>query len=478
MRSTFYGFEIARSAIQAGQTGLDVTGQNIANTNTEGYSRQAVDQHAVTFSNSSYKYAQLSSSRVGQGVSSGDIIQIRDQFLDVRYRKTNSEYNTLSTSLSILNDVENVFDETQNDGLNAMLGDFYTQLENLSSNAGDVEFATIFRASAQKVAKTLNQYEDQLNDIRNQELYDLNIIVDDVNTLTSKINDINNTIKNEKLQGNPSNELLDERNLYLNKLSDYLDINIENNPDGSVSIMSSDKYLLNAKTGYKATLSLDSSTNPIKILNGADIVDISEGQVKGYLQSLNGVGNYAAAGEDNYAGIQYYRQALDDFSKAFADTFNTLNGDLLGVNKPLFEGIDAGSIKVSAQWTIDANYITTTNEIPAVVGKNDNIVRMINAMDSSKIISPLFEGTFEAFATSLMNDVAINVNYISSLEKSSDLIMTSIQNQRESVMGVSLNEETTNLMKYQKAFEAASRLMTIFDEALDVIINKMGLVGR
>ena len=132
----------------------------------------------------------------------------------------------------------------------------------------------------------------------------------------------------------------------------------------------------------------------------------------------------------------------------------------------------------TSQWTIDANYITTTNEIPAVVGKNDNIVRMINAMDSSKIISPLFEGTFEAFATSLMNDVAINVNYISSLEKSSDLIMTSIQNQRESVMGVSLNEETTNLMKYQKAFEAASRLMTIFDEALDVIINKMGLVGR
>jgi flagellar hook-associated protein 1 FlgK len=104
---------------------------------------------------------------------------------------------------------------------------------------------------------------------------------------------------------------------------------------------------------------------------------------------------------------------------------------------------------------------------------------MINAMDSNdQVISTLFTGSFEAFATSLMSNAAIDTNYISYLEKSSDLIMTSIENQRESIMGVSLNEETTNLMKYQKAFEAASRLMTMYDDALDVIINKMGLVGR
>ncbi|MDF2685024.1 MAG: FlgK, partial [Clostridia bacterium] len=343
MRSTFYGFEIARSALQAGQTGLDVTGQNISNTNTEGYSRQAVDQKAVNFSNSTYKYIQLNTARVGQGVSSGDIIQIRDQFLDIRYRNANSEYNTLSTSLSILKDVENIFDESQNDGLNAMLGDFYTQLSNLSANAGDIEFSTIFRASANKVVQTLNQYSDQLSEIKSQEMNDLKIIVDDINTLTNKIDNINNTIKNEKLQGNPSNELLDERNLYIDKLSDYLNITVENNQDGTVSLKSGNEYLLDADAVpvYKANLSLDSTSNPIKILNGSDTFVIEEGQIKGYLQSLNGIGAYAAASDDDYAGIQYYQKALDDFSKTFADTFNNLNSDLIGINKPLFDGNNA-----------------------------------------------------------------------------------------------------------------------------------------
>lgn len=124
MRSTFFGFEIARSAIQASQTGLDVTGQNMANINTRGYSRQAVAQKALSNSSSTYKYAQLNTTISGHGVSSGDIIQIRDHFLDIRFRNSNSEYNNLSTSLSILRDIETVFDETQNDGLTLCLGIF------------------------------------------------------------------------------------------------------------------------------------------------------------------------------------------------------------------------------------------------------------------------------------------------------------------------------------------------------------------
>ncbi|MDF2685978.1 MAG: flagellar hook-associated protein FlgK, partial [Clostridia bacterium] len=142
------------------------------------------------------------------------------------------------------------------------------------------------------------------------------------------------------------------------------------------------------------------------------------------------------------------------------------------------DGNNAATLKISSQWLTDANYITVTNQIPSIVGKNDNVTRMIAAMDSNQVISPLFTGSFEAFTTSLMDDAGINTNYISYLEKSSDLIMSSVKNQREAIMGVSINEETTNLMKYQKAFEAASRLMTMYDEALDVIINRMGLVGR
>lgn len=478
MSSTFYGIGIALSALQASQANIDVSGQNTANVSTEGYTRQSVDQSALTNSGISYKYAQSKTSAIGAGVSSDSIIQIRDQFLDLRYRKANSEYNTDNTSLSILSEIEDVFDESQTDGLNAMLTDFYKKLEYLSSNAGDIEFSTVFRSAAQKVTQTLNEYANQLSDIKDQELYDLNIVVDEVNTLLSKVNNLNTTIKSETLYNSVSNELLDERNLYLDKLSQYLNITVESNKDGSVSIKSGDEYLLNAQTAYKAELSIDSSSDDVKLMNEASEFSVEEGQIKGYMQSLNGLGNYASGDEDTYTGIRYYQKALDDFAASFSSTFNTLNGDLIGEDKPLFEGSTAKDISISTEWSNNANYITASNNTDAEEGDNDNITRMINAMDSDQTISSIYTGTFEAYMTSLMSNVGIDVNYMTSLQKSSKLILTSIDTQRKSVSGVSLDEEAVNVIKYQKAFQAASRLMTAYDEILDTLIKSMGIVGR
>ena len=86
MRASFLGFEIAKTGLQAAETGLDVTGQNMAKMNTEGYSRQTIEQTSVYYNSTSYKYALVNSDRIGQGVSIGRITQVRDAFLDARYR--------------------------------------------------------------------------------------------------------------------------------------------------------------------------------------------------------------------------------------------------------------------------------------------------------------------------------------------------------------------------------------------------------
>ncbi|MPN13520.1 hypothetical protein SDC9_160841 [bioreactor metagenome] len=191
------------------------------------------------------------------------------------------------------------------------------------------------------------------------------------------------------------------------------------------------------------------------------------------MEVLNGKGCYAASGENSYRGVLYYKSALDDFAKAFANTINTLNG----VGKPLFDGTAAKDITISDDWIADANYITAS-QIGGNNGANDNILKMISAMDSITGVSPYFNGTFGDYTLSLMSDVGIDLDYKNVMSKSSNLVLASISNQRESIMGVSLNEETASLLQYQKAFEASSRFMTTLDEALDVIINRMGVVGR
>ncbi len=472
MRSTFYGFEIAKSGIQAAQVGLDVTGDNMANISTDGYTRQVVDQSANCSNSNSYKIAQNTKTLVGMGVTVNGIKQVRDDFLDIRYRNANSDYGTCAKSVSILTDIKNVFDETQTDGLNVMLDEFYQDLQTLSENAGDIEFSSIARSSAQKVTETLNQYASQLSTIMSQETSDMGLTVNEVNTLLGKINKLNVTMKAEKLQGNATNELSDTRNLYLDQLSSALDIKVEANDDGTVSVKCGDAYLLDAKNGTCATLSVKEDAGNIHVETESGVLNIGGGSLYGSMQILNGKGSYASAGENSFRGICYYKSALDDFAKSFAETFNTLNG----ADKPLFSGKTAGDITISSEWLSDANAIKASES--GVVGAHENILKMISAMDTARDISPYFKGTFDEFTLALMTDVGIDLNYETDISNTSELVRTSIENQRESVMGVSLNEETVNLLQYQKAFEASSRFMTALDETLDIIINRMGIVGR
>lgn len=472
MRATFYAFEAAKSGLTAAQAGLDVTANNIANQSTPGYSRQHVEQAAAHHAGDRYRFAQNNILAYNMGVDVKGIGQSRDQFLDLRYRSANAESGGLNRMLSILTDMENNLDETQTDGLNVMLQDLYAQLQTLSHNAGEVEFSSLVRSSAQKVTKTLNHYTLQLENIRAQEMDFIDIAVKDVNTLLGKIDTINASIQAAKLQNNPINELNDTRNLYLDQLSAYMDISVTNHDDGTLSIKAGGQFLLDALNNTVATVTVAGGPDSVRLEADGNAMDLQAGSLFGSIKVLNGMGNYAGAGESDFRGIPYYLKSLDSLASSLAETFNTINGG------PLFSGSTASTIAISDQWLSDPNFIKATEDADGEAGKNDVILKFIKAMDDSRAISPYFNGSFEEFTLSLMTDIAIDVNYTREISETSELVVASISNQRDAVMGVDINEETVNLMKYQRAFEASSRVINALDEALDILINRTGLVGR
>jgi len=465
MRSTFYGFEAAKSGLSAAQAGLDTTGNNIANLSTEGYSRQVVDQVATYLGSSSDKIAPSTLQSEGLGATVRGINQVRSQFLDLRYRDANSDNSANAKALSILSDVENTFDETQSDGLNAMLDDFTKQLQVLSLNAGEVEYSSLTRSSAQKVTQTLNQYAQQLASVRKQTTDEMAINVKDANTLLDKISTINLSIKSAKLQGDGANELNDTRGQYLDELSEYMNIKVSYENDGTVSVSSGSTTLLDSQANTVANLTLDDAASGMRLMADGDEMALTGGSLYGAMQVLNGKGGFAGAGENDFRGIPYYQESLDALANKLSSTLNGLNG----AGKPLFTGSGAAGIAVSDQWLANPNYITATNDADGAKGKNDNILRMVSAMD---------EGDFGGTLLSVMGDVAIDVGHTKDIAETSGMVFQSVDNQRESTMGVSLNEEAANLIKYQKAFAASARVMTALDETLDTIINRMGTVGR
>jgi flagellar hook-associated protein 1 FlgK len=473
MRSAFYGFEAAKSGLSAAQAGLDTTGNNIANLSTEGYSRQVIDQVATYLGSTSDKVAPATLQSGGLGATVRSINQVRSQFLDLRYRDANSDNSSNSKTLSILSDVENTFDETQNDGLNAMMDDFTKQLQVLSLNAGEVEYSSLARSSAQKVAQTLNQYSSQLASIRKQTVDEMGINVKDANTLLDKISTINLSIKTATLQGDETNELNDTRGQYLDELSQYMNIKVAYQNDGTVSVSSGSTTLLDSQANTVATLTLDDAASGMRLLADGTQMTLTGGSLYGAMQVLNGKGGFAAASENDFRGIPYYQASLDALANTLSSTLNGLNG----AGKPLFTGTGAADISVSDQWLANPNYITATQDADGAKGKNDNILRMVAAMDEDRSVTSDFTGNFDGYLLSVMGDVAIDVGHTKDISQTSDMVFQTVDNQREATMGVSLNEETANLIKYQKAFAASARVMTAMDETLDTIINRMGTVG-
>ena len=473
MASTFYGLEIARSAVNANQVALDVTGQNIANINTDDYTRQSADLAAVNYGSGIYTIAQHAN-QAGQGVTVQQISQIRDSFLDTRVRNANSESNMWNTALSALSDIEEVLDESETDGLHAMLNDFYNSLQDLSNNVGKTEYASIVRSSAEKVVQIFNQYASQFSRIREDQVTSLEIDVKDINVNINKINEINDLIKDQTVRGSVSNELLDLRNSYLDTLSEYMPIAVEANDDGTVSVLSGGESVLDST--FSVTVSGDeTSIQRTDSLGTVTAYSPEAGTLKGYLNILNGAGKLAETGESTYNGLLYYERSFDAFADAFAGTFNAINTLDPAVPANLFEGSTASDIRISDAWYEDAFFLVTSDQ-----DSNDNIIKMINAMDNDVDTSlyPEITGTFEGFSRTMMGDIAIDTGYTEDMAGMNEDILDAVANQRESIMGVSLNDETINLTKFQRAYQAAARLMTVLDENLDTLINGMGVVGR
>lgn len=472
MSSTFFGLEIARSALTASQAALNVVGQNVSNVNTEGYTRQSAELASVNYSSGKSKLALVKSLSIGQGVTIERISQIRDEFLDISFRNANATVSKWNTELSALNDVENIFDETSNDGLKASLVKFYDQLDELTTNTDSVEYFNLVRSGALAITQVLNEYSSQLDQIKNEQILDMEISTEDLNSNIKKINDLNNQIKDQTLRGNVSNELLDMRNTCIDKISEYININVKQESDGTVSITSTGGLDV-----LSNTFSVDDSGDPVTIYPSSTPTTPflpSEGKLAGFLNIINGKGSYAGAGENDFLGLGYYQSSLDSFANAFAGTFNAINNAAGGPD--LFDGNTASTITISNDWFTNAKELgnaTSTDPYATIMEMKCALTEPIDT-----ITYPAVSGTFEEFSIIMISDINLQVDYQKDMGAMYDSILHTAANDRESVMGVSIDEETINMTKFQKAYQAAARFMTVIDETLDVLINRTGVVGR
>lgn len=541
IRSTFAGFTTAQLGMAASQRALDVTGQNIANINTPGYTRQRLDIASLNTQRGDF-YNTSSNIKVGFGVEMTRISQLRDPFLDAQYRSQISKLGTTDAHAAGYEQLATIFDESTMSGVRNAFISLSSSLSTLSTQAGTKENDTAVRSNMQVLLNLFHDASVRLQDIREDTQRSFATTdINDLNEILENITELNKSIKTSQVLGNPALELQDQRNSLLDELGSFIPITVKYKdqlvgPGQSVEVLN---VIFTDTTGEKHTLISDSycgyfnadiSGQPVSLsltdANGTtnqvagmatnpktgkeEYVEIlGAGTIKGTLDLLNKSGDFD---QTDFKGIGYYEKALDALVDKFATTFNEANKSVERnddgtikdkntlINRDLFSTTDpsgkftASSIKISDNWLNGTYGITITNNVvkdedgdQGETGStaNEVIMHMIKLLDSTNHEfrggdnnTKFYTGTFHDCFAALENTLGIDTKSANTLLDNQISVLNQTSNSRDGVSGVQLDEEGMNLLHYNQSYNAAARLMTTLDEALDKLINGTGVVGR
>ena len=557
VRATFSGFNTALSALQANQKRLDITGQNLSNMNTAGYTRQQLEASSLNYTNPVSHYSNGNETAVGFGVSMDRVSQIRDPYLDIQYRSQSADCSYTNRLQTALNSLSKVLDETTISGIRQAFDDIQSTLTSMQDPAkvSDPIYESELRTKMQSVCNLFNQASRQITQAEQNEFQRLTGEgsseqgdVQKINDILRQIGDLNVQIKRNQVAGHPSLELQDERNLLLDELSGYIPVETRYYKDDAHSGNNAYDYDANGAVIGKKDWpdDLEVSMNYIDaqgksqkliLVNGSDLG--ADGLTKNYGQlsvlkgdhqtaasvsdpanisikfekapsykgngpaatnddvyaKLNGIrfeggslqasldmlqktgtGNVinGSTAVDDVRGYQYYSGKLDQLASTFAKSMNDINNGKNHTDKNLLSnstddpttGITAGNIGISKGWTSGTIHISTDG-----TNRTDTILDMIAAMkDTTKLNGKTFADYMNNLSTQLASDSSSNQTAL----KTGTTVLNSIQDSRDSLSGVSLDEEATNMMAYVSAYNAASRLMTALDEVLNTLISNTG----
>jgi flagellar hook-associated protein 1 len=488
MRSTFAGIETTRRALMASQGALDTVSHNISNSNTPGYSRQVASLTTTSPYTVPSMYKSPIPGQIGTGVEIQSITRTRNEFLDLQFRRENKTAGYWETQKENLGKVEGVFNDPSDTGFQTVLNQFWESLQELSKTPQLDAVRSNVRQRAINLTETFNQAYSSLT----QQQDDLNTEIDtqtkEVNRIAYQIADLNREIVRVEGTDDHANDLRDKRDLLVDDLSKLINVQVNEQPNGSVNIGTVGQTLICGDFVNEMTTTTTIGPNGQQLLmpvwqrNGLPIT-FDTGTIGGLLDARD---NDVSTG-DAKNGIQGYITQLNDLAQALIEDVNTqhaLGFDFAGAAGGAFFDPTvpvppnyAKTFKVAAGILANPQLIAAAGTPGGAPGNGDNALKLAQ-LSTAPNVAVLGNRTYEDYYKSMIAQLGVDSDAAIQFTTNQDLLTSTIDNQRQSVSGVSLDEEMTSMIKFQKVYSSAARMMTTYDEMLDTIINNMGRVGR
>ncbi|MDR5659771.1 flagellar hook-associated protein FlgK [Serpentinicella sp. ANB-PHB4] len=505
MRSTFLGFNTARSGLFAAQRSLDTTGHNIANVNTPGYTRQRLEQKSSTPLALPGREGML-----GTGVTTVTIEQVRNEFLDFKYRKEVNASSEWEARRDGLMHIEAIMNEPSDTGINTVIDEFFQSLQELNKNPQELTNRSLVRQRGVALSNSLNHMHGQMERMIKDTNEDVITTVRAINSYANQIARLNEKIFSSEVGGSNANDLRDQRNLLIDELSELVDVEVidvvDPNSKGENKatkmaiqingqpLVSHDKVnRLSTEDEVKHDHIEDLYINKVKWENGSGFDSNSiNGNLRGLLDLRDGNGK-----EGQYGGLPYYMEELDRFAQTFAKKFNEIHAsgyDINGGTDTLFftangtassamidgngniehDKITAKNIAVSLDLQ-DLNKFAAATNKELLPGDGSNILKLIDLRQDTGMFK---EGAPEDYIKSLVAALGVDTQEAIRNTQNQEFLTEQLDNQRQAVSGVSMDEELSKMVMFQHAYNASARMVNTMDEMLDVIINRLGQVGR
>jgi flagellar hook-associated protein 1 FlgK len=524
MRSTFHSLEVAKRGLYAQQTAISTAGHNISNANTKGYSRQNVNLQASNSIEIPSMNRTVTPGQLGTGVMFDSIKRVRESFLDDQFRNEAQGHGAWKVQKDTLEKVELIMNEPSDQGLRSVIDQFWNAWQDLSREPDNLTARAVVKERTLAMLDAFKYTDTKLTELSSDLTKSLDIKIGEANTYITQISQLNKEIKRIEGLGDHANDLRDQRDVLTDSLSKIVQIKVKEQTDGFYTITMPDGTAL--VDGLQANL----------LGEGVAVSQVTGGEIAGLVKSRDKlVAEYSAHLDTMLEGlafgkvkvnipegsilpsdVKYKDNSGNEVTLTAGDPVptNGIEVEVDGINGlhklgwtlredgsgnaqgniPFFVPDNAGSfsiqsIKLNPNIVKDVGMIAAglrvedvNGQLKVLKGNGGLALAMGQLRDGVFNFTPSSgaagQGTFDEYFRSVIGGLGVQVQEATRQSSNQELIMKSIENRRQSVSGVSLDEEMANLIKFQHAYNASARMMTTVDQVLDTIINRMGVVGR
>lgn len=475
---SFNSLYTVRSGLFAQRRALEIVGQNVANASTAGYTRQEVSMAAAEPGHVIHS--------AGRGVNEANVVRYRDEFLDRQFRTRNGALGYHETFHSHISEVEGILGDLSEGGLRTALDQFFNAWDTLALRPADasgriqvVTTAEEFLTQANSVFGQLVQQRASINDA-------ISAKVQEVNSAAQQLADLNKAIVTGEAGHQPVNELQDRRDMLIDSLSKLAGVSVGRHADGTVSVHLGGLPLVDKEFAYPvdATLAQEADMDPSATIQST----------RQFMWNLtwNGTTNQARfPGGEVGALLELRDKAIPDFMKYLDSLVRTVATEVnslhtAGVVPPatpvdIFAPVGADWMAVGVNPAVKADPSVILAGYTAAPGDGTRAKAIADLRNKAMLTgAPVGSQTVTPgeYLRTISTAAGILVQQAGRRSDAAALQVQQADKQRQSVSGVSLDDEMTKMIQYQQAYNAAARVMTSIDEMLDVVVNRLGLVGR